>query len=196
MYYSTLAPIVLILTFAAGAATWAASNDSSEIAHRRAIAHRLGWPFDKTYFGEEKLDGLLGCKIYGVIDTRVDDGVGLVVAILKDGSSIVSSEPQAMDQVFARCISPEAPARTLARLMTDFSRYSGLRVLEDDSLTVVDDLLKKAGRQFAAPGIVAAEGTKVVRFMALSGDGSTLYELKGRIGKPLAVEAQELAKTY
>lgn len=160
------------------------------------IAQKLHWPIDKTSIGEEKLEGLVGCQIYGAIDTRVHNMTGESVARLKDGSLIFSSEPHALDEVFARCTSAATPPGTLAKLMVNFSRYAGLRVLEDDSLIVAQDLLKKAGREFTAPGIVAGQGERVVRFMALSPDGSTLLELKGRIGKQVSVEAQRVANTY
>lgn len=125
------------------------------------------------------------------------DAAAVHVARLKDGRLIFSLEPRALDKVFAQCVSPAAPAATLARLVASFSEHSGLDVLvADDSPSLGSHLLKKAGRPFAPPEISVDQGTRVIQFYALSSDGSVLYELKGRIGNQVAVEAQELASNY
>jgi len=160
------------------------------------IAQRLHLPPNRSYIQEFKWEGLEGCAIYNTHDQRVLDAAGVYVARLRDGSLIFSSEAKALDKVFTSCVSSATPAATLANLMAGFSRYAGMVVLvEDDLPSIGDDLLKKAGRKFAAPGISVEHGARLVKFYALSIDGSTLFEIKGRIGKKVTVKAMRLADT-
>lgn len=139
-----------------------------------------------------KLDGLNACKIYDAYDKRVLDGASIGVARLKDGSLIVGSETNALRDVFAKCVSPATPAGTLATLLVGFSRYAGLRVLHDNSLGVARALLEEAGQKFAAPEIVTNRGGRVVRFLALSVDGSMIFRVEGHVGKTVSVKAEQL----
>jgi hypothetical protein len=157
-----------------------------------AIAERLNWPVNKSSIRQLKLDGLEGCEIYDAYDKRVLDGASVGVARLKDGSLILGSEANALSNVFAKCTSPATPAGTLASLLISFSRYAGLRVLHDNSLGVARALLRKAGQDFVAPEIVAGQGGQVVRFLALSIDGSVLYRVDGHIGNRVTVKVERL----
>jgi hypothetical protein len=139
-----------------------------------------------------KLDGVDACEIYDAYDKRVLDGASVGVARLKDGSLIVGSDANALNDVFARCVSPAAPAGTLAQLLVSFSRYAGLRVLHDNSLGVARSLLDKAGQKFAAPEIVAERGGRLVRFLALSVDGSMIYRVEGHVGSEVSLKVQRL----
>ena len=136
--------------------------------------------------------GLEDCEIYDAYDKRVFDGASVGIARLKDGSLLLGSEANSLNNVFARCISPGTPAGTLATLLVTFSRYAGLRVLHDSSLGVARALLEKAGQEFVSPEIVASQGGRVVRFLALSTDGSALYRVEGHIGNQVAVNAERL----
>lgn len=160
------------------------------------IAQRLHWPPNRSSIQVFKWEGLDGCAIYDAHDQRVIDAAGVYVARLRDGSLIFSSEAKALDKVFTSCVSSATPAATLANLMAGFSRYAGMVVLvEDDSPSIGGDLLKKAGREFAAPEISVEQGARLVKFYALSFDDSTLFEIKGRIGKQVTVKAKRLADT-
>lgn len=172
-----------------GASALAEGSDDAS-----TIAHRLNWPVNKSAIRELKLEGVVGCEIYDAYDERVLDGLSIGVARLKGGSLIVGSEPEALDKVLDKCVASAAPPGTLAILMVSFSRYAGLRVLtqQDISMGVGVDLLKKAGRQFAAPSISVEQGARVVRFFALAPDGSSLIEVKGRIGKQVTIESKAL----
>jgi hypothetical protein len=186
MKFSTLWAAIA-LAAATGVSAMGASNDVVS-----TIAKRLNWPVNKSSIRQMKLDGLENCEIYDAYDERVLDGASVGVARLKDGSLILGSEANALSNVFAKCISPATPAGTLATLLTSFSRYAGLRVLHDNSLGVARALLKQAGQDFVAPEIVAGQGGRVVRFFALSTDGSVLYRVEGHIGSQVTVNVERL----
>lgn len=176
---------------AMGASTMAEGNDVAS-----AITQRLHWPL-RSDIREVSWKGLEGCFIYSAYDRRAHDAAGVIVAKLRDGSLIFSSDPNALNKVFSSCLSPSAPATTLAKLMLGFSRNAGMVVLaEGNSPLVAINLLKKAGREFTVPEISVEGEARVIKFFALSPDGSTLFEVKGRIGNPISVEAKRLAGTY
>jgi len=175
----------IALAAAMGSSVVGESNDGIN-----AIAKRLNWPVNKSSIRQLKLDGVEGCEIYEAYDKRVLDGASVGVARLKDGSLITGSEANAFSNVFTKCVSPTTPAGTLATLVVSFSRYAGLRVLHDNSLGVARALLRKAGRDFAAPETFINQGERVVRFLALSSDGSALYRVEAHIGTQLSVQAE------
>lgn len=171
-----------------GACTKATRTDLAS-----TIAQRFNWPVDKTSIRALKREGIQGCEIYDAYDERVLDGLSIAVAQLKDGSLIIGRDPDALDKVFARCISADTPVGTVAELLISFSKYRSMRVMQDNSLGVGRDLLKKAGRKFAAPQVSVEQGTRVVRFFALSPDGLSLLQITGRIGQRVTVEGKALS---
>jgi len=189
---TSLAAVTLAIAMSAvlaiGACTKAVRNDLSS-----TLAQRFNWPVDKTSIRELKWDGIDACQIYDAYDERVLDGLSIGVARLKDGSLIIGKDPDALDRVFARCISANTHVGTLADVLISFSQYRSMRVLQDNSLGVGRDLLKKAGRKFAAPQVSVEQGTRVVRFFALSPDGLSLLQITGRIGQRVTVEGRALS---
>jgi hypothetical protein len=156
------------------------------------IADRMKWPVKESSVRRLNLDGLVECAIYDAYDTRVFDAASVGVARLKDGSLIVGTEAGALNDVFAKCVSPDTPAGTLATLLVMFSRYAGLRVLHDNSLGLARALLEKAGQDFAAPETFVDPRGRVVRFLALSLGGSALYRVEGHIGRGVTIDVERL----
>jgi hypothetical protein len=157
-----------------------------------AVAEKLNWPVSESSVRQLQLAGLDGCEIYDAYDKRILDGASVGVARLADGSLIIGSEANALSDVFAKCVSPATPAGTLATLLVSFSRHASLHVLHDNSLRVAQTLLKKAGRDFAPPETFVHRDERVVRFLALSLDGSALYQVEGHIGQRVTVRAERL----
>jgi hypothetical protein len=158
-----------------------------------AISRRLNWPVNDSSIRRLELNGLRSCRIYDAYFKRVLDGTSVGVAMSRDGKLIVSSEKNALNDVFATCVSPATPAGTLATLLVAFSRFADLRVLHDNRLGAAQDLLRKAHQDFAPPQIFLDRDLRVVRFLALSMNGSALYRVDGRIGRNVSVTAELLS---
>lgn len=178
-------------SIAVTAALAASMTNSNDLVS--TIAKRLGWPASQSYIKKHDLPGIHGCEIYYANDRRTFDGVNVGVARLQDDSLIVASEANALSDVFVKCVSSETPASTLAELLLRFSEYAGLVVLHDNSLLGGRLLLKQAGLDFSPPESVAQRGNRLIRFFALSTDGSVLFRVEGHINKQVSIKLERLA---
>jgi hypothetical protein len=161
------------------------------------IAWRLGVPASSLLIGQMPLEGLRGCEIYDVVDSRFPGSpvANFGFARLKDGSLINGIDKSTLEKVLSHCATENTPAKTLGVLIGYFSEYRGWFPLEDDSSAYTQQLLQKAGMKFFPPEVVQNQDARTLRYLSLGHDGYELMLIEARTqGKTITVNGKLLAK--